>query len=177
MDAGEEVESRESLAYHEAGHVVAAHLLDIDFGGASLVAEEDSAGRVKKPPSPLGFMVYGKHKDKQDERLKSRVTACLSGLAARKILTGEEALNPGATWGHQDMLDAFDMAAYLTEGQQEETSELLEQSTSRAERLLREHWSGVEAVAAALLEHEELDREKALAVFEESQGWKGDGDV
>lgn len=169
MDAGEKVEGRESLAYHEAGHAVVAHLLDIDFGGASLVSEEESAGRVKSRPSPLGFMVYGKHKDRQDERLKRRITASLAGLAARKLLIGEESLSPGAPRGHRDMLDAFDTAAYLTEGRQEETSKLLEQSTSRAEELLREHWSGVDAIATALLERAEMDREQVLAVFEESQ--------
>lgn len=34
---------------------------------------------------------------------------------------------------------------------------------------MREHWSGVEALAKALLEYEELSREQAQTVFEESQ--------
>lgn len=136
MGAGEEIESRESLAYHEAGHVAAAHLLKIAFGGASLMKEEGSAGRVKKSPSPLGFVVHGEHKDRQDERLENRVAAGLSGLVARKIIAEEDTLNPGTAWGHRDMLDAFDVAAHLTEGRQQETSGLLKRSTSRAEALL-----------------------------------------
>lgn len=42
-----------SVAYHEAGHIVAARCLGLPLGGATIVAEKDFAGRVFGPECDL----------------------------------------------------------------------------------------------------------------------------
>jgi ATP-dependent Zn protease len=144
-------------AYHEAGHLVVAYLLGRPFERATIRADPDGAlvGYCHHAALPAAFATEGLRPDPDPEAneqlIQSCVTTALAGGIAEEIVTGG-----ASTWGTDaDRHGAVNLAVY--EVGEEQLEAYLAEARHRAAGLLKQHWSTVEALASALLEHRELD--------------------
>ncbi len=153
---------REETAYHEAGHAVALYALGFDLGGASIVADGDHLGRVVTPMDEavaqrLDVLEYlGEDGETYMER---QIMAALSGVKAVEILTGREHNPqasdvqfwlPGSDWNRLNRWLPMLAAP-------KDYPKVYGEAWTEAERVLRDNWQAVVAVAQALLERGELD--------------------
>jgi hypothetical protein len=167
------VTQRTEIAYHEAGHAVALHALGFDLGDASIVASEDHLGRVGTPieeavAERLDMLEY--LGDDGQLFMVRQIAVAFAGVKAEEILTGREqdprSANmqtwlPGSDWSRLNIW--LPMAAGS-----EELSLVYDQAWDEAERVLRENWGAVRALAEALLDRQELTAAAVRSVLEEA---------
>jgi hypothetical protein len=150
------VTDRMETAYHEAGHATALHALGFDLGDASIVAAEGHLGRVATPLDEalidrLDMLEY-LGEDGQTFMVR-QIAVAFSGVKAVEILTGR-GLDPKSP----DMdtrlpgSDFYSLNTWLPMAAgPEDPSIVYNQAWDEAERVLRENWDAVRAVADALL--------------------------
>src|SRR3954471_6910286 len=136
-------------AFHEAGHAVAAYVLGRPIKHATIVPEQWKLGHVR-----LG----GRHHAQRLEtttvgvqarfRLECDVIGAFAGPEAERRATGR-ANNVGARSDHGY---AADVALALAGGDEKEANAYIRWVRRRAERLIEQYWTQVEAVAALLME-------------------------
>ena len=144
------------VAYHEAGHAVVAHVLGIEVAYVSIVETEGSSGRSISP-LPEDFDPYA---EGAEEVMKSYLVAGAAGAASEELLTGElSSIRGNDLEGITKLLISL---AGIGAQAQEEGQWALE----KAKSTLRDNWESVQALAEALLEHRELDREQIRAVLD-----------
>jgi len=175
---------RRRTAYHEAGHA----LLGMLQKGADPVRKVSIIPRGQA----LGVTLSTPDTDKYGydrDYLMGRIVGALGGMAAESVVfgvvtTGAESDLSSATaiarqmvgkWGMSEKVGPMqvlnDSIDPRTNGIAEETLGLLDEETRRiigechekAAQLLREHRDQLEAIVAALLEHETLDEEQVYA--------------
>lgn len=150
--------NRELIAYHEAGHAVAAHALGVEVEGVSIVEDEGSLGR-STTPLPENFDLSG---EGADAVLENHLITGVAGAASEELLTGELSELTG-----KDLEGVVELLMSLSDtGASVKVDS--EEALDKAKSILRDNWSSVQALAEALLEHEELDREGVLEVLEET---------
>ena len=143
------------VAYHEAGHAVAAHVLGIEVKSVSIVEEEGTLGRSISP-LPRDFDPYAQG---AEEVMRSHLVVGVAGAASEELLTGKLLSIKG-----KDLEGATKLLMSLAAvGAQ--TQEDGEWARKKAKSTLRYNWESVRALAEALLEHRELDREQIRAVL------------
>lgn len=135
--------------YHEAGHAVVAHLLGRRVTSVSAMSDDDlAAGRA-------GFTSYAPVDLSRARRAtieRSIVIALAGGIA-------ERLMDPAAPGEDADDLARIAVWSRLVSGV--DPTEL----RSRSEKLVREHWPAVEAVADALVWDDHLDGRALRAVL------------
>lgn len=132
--------SRETTAFHEAGHAVAHVLLRNDASSASIVPEEDRLGHIQQLSAS-----YHTVEEAEDEIMVS-----LDGQAAQCIRDGRPPNWTGGSWSdHEQAQDVLE-----TVGCEEE--EAVSRLYDQTERFLEANWQRVERVAKLLLKHERL---------------------
>jgi hypothetical protein len=167
--------TRESLAYHEAGHAVAARVLGIEVCLATLRPDQVFAGHVT-----LGASCWLDSEDKWQQRME------MAEAHAKLALAGplaEMKYQPSLNGEHfADYADLLNVAAYLKiaggfvpisevlvpgkplQQSNGEASRLWEQLQADTADLVELHWLSIERVAEALLIHEELGQEEIEAL-------------
>jgi ATP-dependent Zn protease len=153
--------AEELLAYHEAGHAVAGHVLGLTVEGLSIVPGEHYAGLADVPVDLDS--AYGSPEE-SDDYLRRHLVCFLAGAVAEEILTGEPVdLGPKSAYrgdwnGAADCVVA--MAGLDVERQVAEGAEAFKKTRA----ILRGNWAVVVALAEALIEQRELTREQVLDV-------------
>jgi hypothetical protein len=152
--------STEITAYHEAGHAVVLLALHLPMAskGISIVPDEDSEGRAV-------LMLRGlKDCDPKKPFWRSRIEdlsiAAMAGDATARIL------RPKCRWGgHVDARLATDLLCRLTGGPGTVMNLRLRLARLEAEALVKLRWKQIEAVAAALIEHQRLTLDEVKQVM------------
>jgi hypothetical protein len=142
--------SRIETAHHEAGHAVAAFVLDINFDKAHIIQDPAGAflGRMSKEPET--FVADSV----EPVRLEHRLIVNLAGMAAEARYTG----NADWRFGLDDFNWVFDVIGNLSRLADDDLPAYMEYLWQRAQNLLRRpgHWEGVQNVAEELLRKGEL---------------------
>jgi hypothetical protein len=160
-------------AYHEAGHIVVAHLDGVPFSKATIIEGADFAGRVTMNSVSAAAALrrverasYGDFSLRDRERIEAHTRATLAGGLAELRLIGE----PDNRWkvgiSHDDAR-VFDFlnAMSRSPAQTETYSAWLTQRVTD-ELQLPHVWRCVEAVAAALQVEGTLGRARLLELID-----------
>jgi ATP-dependent Zn protease len=149
------------LAYHDAGHAVAGHVLGLTVEGLSIVPDEHYAGLADVPVDLDS--AYGSPEE-SDDYLRRHLVCFLAGAVAEEILTGEPVeLGPGSMY-RGDWNGATDCVVALAGKDVKRQAAESEEAFTKTRAILRENWAVVVALAEALIEHRELTREQVLAI-------------
>jgi ATP-dependent Zn protease len=152
--------SRELVAYHEAGHAVAAYTLGIEVEGVSIMEDAGSLGR-STAPLPENF---DPSNEGADAILENHLVTGVAGAASEELLTGELSELTG-----KDLAGVAELLMSLADTGAPVQAES-EEALDKAKSILRDNWGSVQALAEALLEYEELEREGVLAVLQKTKG-------
>ena len=135
-----------------------AHALGVEVEGVSIVQDEGSLGHTTAPlPGNI---------DSSDEEagalLEKHLITGVAGTASEELLTEELSdLRGKDLEGVAKLLMGLEDAGAPVQADSEE-------ALDKAKNILRDNWGSVQALAEALLEHEELDTEGVLAVLEKN---------
>ena len=133
----------ELTAHHEAGHVVAGHLLGLTLLGADLDPD---------PQGGLGHTQFAPSSRRDREFVEAVVTAYLAGFVAESRQAGSEAWD-GAGFDLQESTQDW---LALDQDPTESVPDRLRRLRERAEGVLASNWALVDAVAAGLLAEHRL---------------------
>ncbi len=154
-----------TVAYHEAGHAVIAwrlHLLRKK--GASILREEDEAGRVWTH-SGHGERPDLSWSDSSRLRVERSVILSLAGIEAQRRYS------PGSVrsyHGSSDREEAMKMLSHVAEPSSDEFPIYWKLLKIRTAAMVRSHWPHIEAVAARLLTSKSLTSDQIREVIVES---------
>ena len=172
---------RRIVAYHEAGHAVAAKILNIDkVQKISIIPRDKALGYVLKFPTEDKFL-YTKNE------LCSKVTVLLAGRAAEEIFIGE--ISTGASndikestniiyeiicsygMGKNTQNTCIDerFIKYYLDNIKAEAQEMTGESYDRAISIIRENEAVVDKIAQYLLKYETMNAEKLDELMEETK--------
>ena len=158
-----ELSELESVAYHEAGHAVAAIRLRRAFKKASIIPEEGSAGRVS------GFSEwfpdqYLLNTNILMRMVKSSIIIDFCGVASAEKQTG---VRDWETATH-DLSNMINVALSVCSSAEDVSSyldELWQDSINFVNN--PENWADIEIVAKALLREKELSRKKIVQILKD----------
>ena len=132
-----------------------AHALGVEVEGVSIVQDEGSLGHTTAP-LPENF---DSSDEKADAVLEKHLIVGVAGAASEELLTEELSDLTGKNLeGVAKLLMGLEDAGAPVQADSEE-------ALDKAKSILRDNWGSVRALAEALLEHEELDREGVRAVL------------
>lgn len=153
----------ERVAYHEAGHAVAAALLHTHMRSASIIPNnsQGSLGHV-------GHHRWGKETPdvydsaRIDRRLEQHIITVLAGPEAERKLFGRY----NRVGASSDFDTAADLALYRTGGDPKEATLIIRWLAHRTRTLvgLETNWRLIEAVAKALMEHRRLSGQRVREI-------------
>jgi uncharacterized protein YjbI with pentapeptide repeats len=160
-----QAEKLKALAYHEAGHAVAAHVLGIRFTAVSIVPSERYQGCLKIEPSGWKTWVRpGGCDGLTREQAERQILVYLAGSAAERLV------NPEKAGGSRiDDLEASSLVreiigravAYhnrsIDRAWKQAAAAYLDYMRLLAEELIHFHRRAVRALAQALLADQEID--------------------
>ena len=162
--------SVERTAYHEAGHVVAACLLNLEQHGATIVPEGEIAGQAYAPL--MDAMRYEWPEGEADYLKRHLIVLFAEMKAVERVmapLADPEEPNLDISDLESDYGQAADVVLNVAGPSEEEQLELSRWAQEEAESLLNANWAAVEAVASALLEHRTLSGTQCKKIVKESQ--------
>ena len=149
------------LAYHDAGHAIAGHVLGLTVERLSIVPDEHYAGLADVP---IDLDLAHGSPDESNDYLRRHLVCFLAGAVAEEILTGEPVeLGPRSTY-RGDWNGAADCVVELAGKDVKRQAAEGEDAFRKTRAILRENWSVVATLAEALIEHRELTREQVLAI-------------
>ncbi len=172
---------RRIVAYHEAGHAVAAKILNIDkVQKISIVPRDKALGYVLKFPTEDKFL-YTKNE------LCSKVTVLLAGRASEEIFIGE--ISTGASndikestniiyeiicnygMGKNTQNTCIDerLIKYYLDNIKDEAQEMTENAYENALTIIRDNEDAVDRIAQYLLKYETMNSEKLDELMGESK--------
>ncbi len=160
-----EADQREQVAYHEAGHAVAVHHL--------MPEQRIVRATIIRRAGALGYVLPAEKFEIYSYPLKKivrRIMVSLAGDVATKIHTGEAWTGTGSDFMQvRTSLWALAQQGFfgppiadlsqpndIIRVYKEEMTRFWQDSETRTERLLRDHWPEVEAIAQALLVESDL---------------------
>lgn len=170
------MEREQETAYHEAGHVVAHHVLGLPFEYVTIVPDEDSEGHIIDADYEPGEL--GASMEENDYQYSEMVILCAS-VGAEKHLTSETSTLEeieGAIAQEDPDHDALRCYARSIAG----TGDLDRQERLQvcaledARRLVTHYWADVETIANALLRRKTLSSEEVRALLTTPQGIEQD---
>ena len=187
---------RKLTAFHEAGHAVVMHLLpgQDPVSQITIVPRGRAGGMtIALPEEDRSYLSRRYMEDRIVSLLGGRVaeSVCLGDIStgasndiqrstdiARKMVAVygmSEKLGPVSFDGGQEevfigrtMGQARGYSEAMAERIDEEVKSIIDRAYSRCETLLKDHRKELDAVAAYLLEHETMEREEFLRIFEEN---------
>jgi ATP-dependent Zn protease len=183
----DEVTEIRRAAYHEAGHAVINLLYGLPFQIISLKTEEKLAYQIENGQKVAVMLTYTKGIVFPDERLYSVNKALMSGILdikeALSLMAGPVAeiiflgkYDDQAKIGAREDLQAIACccrAAMSGSNRPEDWKELPEMEkfmisaiTTGANRLLKDNWTSVKAIAEILIEKKELGYTEASRIAE-----------
>ena len=151
----------EALAYHVAGHAVAAYILRQRFSKVSIVDDADNLGHLAHGgPHSKGFHPEWDDSPRTRTQAEKEIMVYFAGAAAEKILTGTDPIESS------DLTVAVGLTFALT-ASLEETLAYLRWLQVRTKELLAvpHHWAAVGALAQELLARGEVSYRKARRVI------------
>jgi ATP-dependent Zn protease len=164
------MEQRKLTAYHEAGHVVAAHVLELDITGVTIVPGEESFVRyLGQAGVPVDYaLVYDS--DRADDYLERQLVCYYAGAAAEEVLTGEP-----VDWGprgyyRSDWNGSADCVVELAGHDSEKQAQVSESGWVKAQTTMAENWDKVRTLAEALIEHGKLDGDSVERLLGDDEG-------
>jgi cell division protease FtsH len=190
-------DEKERVAYHEGGHAVLAYVLPHadPLLKVSIIPTGMALGVTQQLPAEERHIYPREYiEDSLAVRMGGRVAEKIvyDGLStgasddlqrntelARKMVREwgmSERIGPMA-WGSQgtvflgeDLMHTRDYSEDTSRVVDQEIERILREAEDHAERTLREHRSGLEAVAKALLEHETIDGREIARLIDEAYG-------
>jgi hypothetical protein len=157
------------VACHESGHVLAAHALGQSISTVELT---DTGGEFRpfareswEPVTVEGKQAFrdavldSLGPDHLEEMLPTMISL-LAGLAAQRRLVG----HAHDDYGDSDVRQCEEISRAVAPGGERE---LLAHARERAESIVASHWHQVEALAAELLLHRQLDAGQIAAIIKE----------
>jgi ATP-dependent Zn protease len=152
-EEGDEKNYETQIAYHEAGHVVAAHVLGLEVRGISIVSDEVHAGLANVPVALEHTLVYD---DEDYDYMFRQLVVYFSGAVADELLSGASVEFTPDTVYINDWIGAASCVEELVGDDLEKQGEVSEQARDKSRQILRENWPKVKKLAESLLEHREL---------------------
>ncbi|QSX06135.1 AAA family ATPase [Sedimentibacter sp. zth1] len=170
---------KKTVAYHEAGHAIAAKILDIDkIQKVSIIPRDKALGYVIKFPIEDKYL-YTKNE------LYNRIIILLAGRASEEVFIGE--ISSGAS---SDLKEATNITyeiicsygmskelenvfvdeqlfKYFAEPIKKEATELSKELYARALILIKNNKSLIEYIANYLLKHETIDSKMLDTIFDQ----------
>lgn len=160
---------RATTAYHEAGHAVAAMLLGIKTVHVT-IRPDHAAGSLGHHRS--GRMVWkrrladgGEQSAQIRARGENHTIYCLAGSVAENIFRKKAGMRKNHAGARADWNEVADIAVGLF-GDLATANAFVRFAQLRAEGLMFQWWSNVEAVAKALLEQETLTGDQVRSVIQ-----------
>jgi hypothetical protein len=156
------VKREEATAYHEAGHAVAAWVMDRPFRYVTIVPMEGTLGHVQHPAWREHVQPDINVDGRTRRLLEKAIFTLLAGVRAEKRLTGR--------WNNieanSDFHDADDLASYLW-GNPKVLQKYISFMESRVDAMIASdrHWKGIQALAAALLEKRRIGYQEAQEII------------
>lgn len=170
-----EAESKPAIvvAFHEAGHLMAAYRLRIPFTGRkaiTIVPSEDYEGVFIHRNILRGAALESDNSDRSRLKMERLVQVCLGGIEAQRrydpasVRYGE---NFGDWDGGDDYHQAINLIDYFTSGPRESEA-YLELLRIRTENLVIAgcNWECIEAVAKGLLQQKTLSAKEAVNIIQ-----------
>lgn len=172
-------EERKTVAYHEAGHAVIAYIA---------TEEEVSSITIRPTTSGAGGFTLTENKDDSGLRpiqdYKNRLIMLYGGRAAEVKLRGSiEGATAGASadikeatriaTSYVSIQKGIDYSAFGELGVKQVlalTETLLQDVWSQSQKIIKENWGLVDAVAKELMETETVSKERFLEIANEQQG-------
>lgn len=157
--------ARWCTAYHEAGHAVASHALGRDVDHVTIRTDKAAGfvGRVQGVPPAPDEVLGTENPHLVSRRVQDLILILYAGGAAEEAFSGmyDEA---GCS---ADIEEALDLA-FTACGSDPEAFLLLENLAEQARALVGRTWPAIDALVAALLEHEELDGLEVSRIIDEA---------
>jgi ATP-dependent Zn protease len=147
------------IAFHEAGHVIAARVLGMPINKATIIPEHDTIGHVKYANPLRDVKLDCDSSDEARRRAERTIIIIFAGPAALRKYS------PGSSRFLHARGD-FEEAAELA-GRIDATIEpLLERLNRMAEDLVEAHWHDVVIIAEALVKEQTLDHNRIEEILE-----------
>jgi Peptidase family M41 len=154
----------ECVAYHEAGHAVAAYNLKRRFNYVTIIREDDTLGQCRFTPyKNFRPDIYSDNKTKA--RVEQAIVMLFAGAAAENKLAGKR----NRAGEDDDFQKAVNLAASQC-GSDEEVGAYLNWLWVRTRVLLDLPWlwAAVEALAQELLKYRKVSYQKACKIIKEA---------
>jgi hypothetical protein len=152
----------EAVAYHEAGHAVAALELGHQIGSVSISPAAESLGRVQFKPPPEWFAPDIEINERHRLFIEEEILIDLAGDAAWRRFMGRS----NRIGSRSDDHSAVDLASYLYDGDVLRTYMAYMWQRASAFVARERHWIQIEALAKALVEAKDLTEDQARDVCE-----------
>jgi len=157
------------VAYHEAGHAVAAYLHHRRFSYVTIAPQGDSLGHMRHGHNYFsGFEPGIDSSPRTATRAQDEARICLAGAIAVGIHLGK---NSKRAWAgtEGDISAAVRMVSSISGSTEEEEAHLnLLSVQTRGMLSLPWNWAGVEALASTLLEHKRLGYVRARQIIKDA---------
>ncbi len=151
--------SQRRVAFHEAGHVVAARIKKMPIHKATIIPEYDSAGHVQYVNPLRGIKLDCDSSEGARRRAKSAIIILFAGPAAQRKYSPR-------SWrffhGFGDFKEAVDLAGRIDAN----IEPLLERLDRIAKDLIDARWHDVVIIAEALVKEQTLDQERIEEILE-----------
>jgi Peptidase family M41 len=161
---------KEIIAYHEAGHAVAAYILRRRFHYVTVKPEGDAGGHMREVliPSMAKWTDSLGWPERYRARLEKQAMISLAGAVALELITGD----PQWLRASKDQDQAIDMVMALSEGSADEAGPYCDWLTARVRSLLGQahYLRAIKALAYSLLIEETVDYRNARIIIEKAAG-------
>ena len=164
------MDQRKRTAYHEAGHVIAAHVLGLDITDVTIVPGEESVVRyLGQAGVPVDYaQVYDS--DRADDYLERQLICYYAGAAAEEALTGEPVdWGPGGRF-NSDWNGSADCVVELAGHDLEKQGQVSKSGWMKAQTIMAENWAKVRTLGEALVEHGKLDGDRVQSLLDKDEG-------
>lgn len=153
------------VAYHEAGHAVAAFYLGLRVREVSIVPDADGLGYVFWKPMPSSFRPDVEVTPKVRDRIEREAIATLAGPCAEEKAGGNDAWRTSGS----DLEDSVALLGYLCTSD-DELQAYLNLVCIRARNLVERLWHSIDSLAHELLAKRRLSGEEVRRLIARTFG-------
>lgn len=152
------------LAYHEAGHAVAAYLVHRRFTEVSIISDPDknTLGHCSTAWVPT-FAPDVDSSPKTRNQVEARIITSLGGPVAENLLTGRTVSLERSS----DIHDALNLSGYVC-GDEKEESAYVNWLWECTRLLLGRHWAAIQALAQELVKRRRIGERLARKTIREA---------